>query len=165
MMGTLPGSASASEEPSGHETFGAAVRLLARREHSRVELRRKLRTRGHAPEAVELALARLGEYGYQSDARFAESFVRSRVDRGQGRLKIGAALRERGIGDDIASALLDLGESEWRRLATSALHKRFGDAAPGGRAEWAKRARFLAGRGFTSDVVSRVLDEHGPGTG
>ena len=155
----------ASTEPSDHETYGAAVRLLARREHSQVELRRKLRTRGHRPDAVERALTRLGEYGYQSDARFAESFVRSRVDRGQGRLKIVAALRERGIEDDIASALLDLGEPEWRRLATAALNKRFGDAAPAGRAEWVKRARFLAGRGFTSDVVSRVLDGVGTATG
>ena len=157
--------AGASNEPSDHETYGAAVRLLARREHSQVELRRKLRTRGHRPDAVERALTRLGEYGYQSDARFAESFVRSRVDRGQGRLKIVAGLRERGIEDDVASALLDLGEPEWRRLATAALNKRFGDAAPAGRAEWVKRARFLAGRGFTSDVVSRVLDGAGTATG
>jgi len=164
-MDALPDAGRAPDEPSGHETFGAAVRLLARREHSRVELRRKLRTRGHPPEAVEQALARLGEYGYQSDARFAESFVRSRVDRGQGRLKIVAALRERGIDDGIASALLDLGEPEWRRLATAALHKRFGDAAPADRAEWAKRARFLAGRGFTSDIVSRVLDGGGTAAG
>ena len=164
-MDALRGAGAASDEPSDHETYGAAVRLLARREHSQVELRRKLRTRGHRPDAVERALTRLGEYGYQSDARFAESFVRSCVDRGQGRLKIGAALRERGIEDDVASALLDLGEPEWRRLATAALHKRFGGAAPAGRAEWAKCARFLAGRGFTSDVVSRVLDDGGTATG
>ena len=164
-MDALSDAGDASNEPSDHETYGAAVRLLARREHSQVELRRKLRTRGHRPDAVERALTRLGEYGYQSDARFAESFVRSRVDRGQGRLKIVAGLRERGIEDDIASALVDLGEPEWRRLATAALRKRFGDAAPADRAEWVKRARFLAGRGFTSDVVSRVLDGAGTATG
>ena len=164
-MDVLSDAGAASDEPSDHETFGAAVRLLARREHSRLELRRKLRTRGHQPEAVERALTRLGEYRYQSDARFAESFVRSRVDRGQGLLKISAALRERGIDEGIASALLDLGEPEWRRLATAALRKRFGDAAPAGRAEWFKRARFLAARGFTSDVVGRVLDGGGTATG
>ena len=164
-MDALSDAGAASSEPWDHETYGAAVRLLARRDHSRLELRRKLRSRGHQPEAVEQALIRLGEYGYQSDSRFAESFVRSRVDRGQGRLKIVAALRERGIDDGIASTLLDLGELEWRRLATAALRKRFGDAAPADRAEWVKRARFLAGRGFTSDVVSRVLDGGGTATG
>ncbi len=164
-MDALSDAGTAPNEPSDHETYGAAVRLLARRDHSRLELQRKLRTRGHQPEAVEQALTRLGEHGYQSDVRFAESFVRSRVDRGQGRLKIGAALRERGIDDGIASALLDLGEAEWRRLATAALRKRFGDAAPAGRAEWVKQARFLAGRGFTSDVVSRVLDGGGTAAG
>ena len=164
-MDALSDAGATSTEPSDNETYGAAVRLLARREHSQVELRRKLRTRGHPPDAVERALTRLGEYRYQSDARFAESFVRSRVDRGQGRLKIVAALRERGIDDAIASELLDLGQPEWRRLATAALHKRFGEAAPADRAEWVKRARFLAGRGFTSDVVSRVLDGAGTDTG
>ena len=164
-MDALSDADAASNEPSDGDTYGAAVRLLARREHSQLELRRKLRTRGHRPEAVERALTRLGEYGYQSDARFAESFVRSRVDRGQGRSKIVAALRERGIEEGIAAALLDLGEPEWRRLATAALRKRFGDAVPAGRAEWVKRARFLAGRGFTSDIVSRVLDGGGTAVG
>lgn len=164
-MDALSDAGDASNEPSDHETYGAAIRLLARREHSQAELRRKLRTRGHRPDTVERALTRLGEYGYQSDARYAESFVRSRVDRGQGRLKIVAALRERGIEDDVVSALLDLGEPEWRRLAMAALRKRFGDAAPAGRAEWVRRARFLAGRGFPSDVVCRVLDGAGTATG
>ena len=115
---------------------------------------------------MERALTRLGEYGYQSDARFAESFVRSRVDRGQGRLKIVAGLRERGIEDGIVFALLDLGELGVAPLGHGgALHKRFGDAASASRAEWVKRARFLAGRGFTSDVVSRVLEGVGTATG
>ena len=145
----------------GHDTYVAAVRLLARREHSRLELRRKLLARGHSAEVVESTLTRLAEDGHQSDARFAESFVRSRMARGQGLLKIGAGLRERGVDDGIAATLLQLGDAEWGRLATAALRKRFGDAPAAGRAEWAKRVRFLAGRGFSSDIARRALDGAG----
>lgn len=142
---------------AGQDTYVAAVRLLARREHSRLELRRKLLRRGHPGEAADAALERAAADGYQSDARFAESFVRVRLMRGQGLLKIGAGLRERGIDDDIASSLLDLGDARWCDLATAALRKRFGDAPAAGRSEWLKRARFLAGRGFSSEIARRAL--------
>ena len=133
----------------------AAVRLLARREHARLELERKLAGRGHAPELVEGVLADLAAAGLQSDNRFAEVFVRSAVDRGHGPLKIRAGLRERGVDGD--AALVGLGDDEWRDFATTVIRKRFGSTPPRDRAEWAKRARFLSARGFSSDVASRVL--------
>lgn len=143
------------------QTYVAGVRLLANREHSRTELRRKLRVRGYSPDVIEAALTRLAKDGYQSDVRFAETFVRSRLERGQGLLKIAAALRQRGVDDEVASAPLDLGDAEWRRLAAAALRKRFGDDAPASRTDWSRRARFLAGRGFSSDIAARVLDIDG----
>ena len=143
---------------AGQHPYDVAIRLLARREHSLAELERKLAARGHTPDAVATTLAKLVADGYQSDGRFAESFIRSRLGRGQGVLKIRADLRERGIDDDMAATLLDLGDDDWRQMATNALYKRFGESPPQNRAEWAKRARFLTGRGFPSDVVSRVID-------
>ena len=143
---------------AGQHPYDVAIRLLGRREHSLAELERKLAVRGHMPDAVATTLAKLVAGGYQSDERFAESFIRSRLGRGQGVLKIRAGLRERGIDDDMAATLLDLGDDEWRQMATSALYKRFGGSPPQNRAEWAKRARFLTGRGFPSDVASQVID-------
>ena len=134
-----------------------AVRLLGRREHSRFELERKLGSRGHAQELVERVVGDLADAGLQSDERFAESFVHSALGRGHGPARIRARLRERGVEDDIASANLDLGDDEWRELATRAVRKRFGQTPPLDRADWAKRARFLAGRGFSADVTARVV--------
>ena len=140
----------------------AAVRLLARREHSRLELARKLAGRGHADDLIEEIVGDLARSGLQSDDRFAQAFVRSALGRGQGPVKIRAALTERGVDGDIASAHLHLDSHEWTERAANASSKRFGPAAPENRADWARRARFLAGRGFTSDVVAKVLDSSGP---
>ncbi|MDE0658045.1 MAG: regulatory protein RecX [Gammaproteobacteria bacterium] len=135
----------------------AAVRLLARREHSRLELARKLGSRGHPDDLIEETVADLADDGLQSDDRFAQAFVRSALGRGQGPLRIRAGLAERGINSDIASTYFDLDADEWRERAASALYKRFGSAPVESRADWARRARFLAGRGFPSDVAAKVL--------
>ncbi len=137
--------------------YNALIHLLARREHSRLELQRKLAARGHPPEVLERALAVLVAKGLQSDQRFAENYVRSAMDRGQGVLKIRAGLRERGIDDELAAAFLDQDDAHWRCQAAMAVAKRFGEAPPGDRAEWARRARFLTSRGFSSDVTASVL--------
>ncbi len=138
------------------EAYQAGIRYLARREHSRAELRRKLAGKGFAEPAVDAALGRLADAGLQSDERFAENFVRSALRRGQGAVKIRAALRQRGVDEDIAAALLDLGDAFWWQQAAAAIAKRFGSDAPADRREWAKRARFLAGRGFSADIAGRV---------
>ena len=109
-----------------------------------------------------------------SDSRFAESFVRRGVDRGHGPLKIRAGLRSRGVAEDIIDDTLTFPDDFWLDRARTAQAKRFGHgntnlsfdadasqnaaiAAPANRAEWAKRARFLAARGFASDIIYRTL--------
>lgn len=141
----------------------AAVRLLARREHSQFELARKLGSRGHPDDLIEETVGSLARAGLQSDDRFAEVFVRSALGRGQGPLKIRAGLTERGIDSDVVSAYFDLDADEWTERAASALRKRFGSAPVENRADWARRARFLAGRGFASGVVARALGPLGEG--
>lgn len=135
----------------------AAVRLLARREYSRFELARKLGTRGHPDDLIEEIVGSLTRAGLQSDERFAQAFVRSALGRGQGPLKIRAGLTERGVDSDIASVYFDLDADEWNERAANALRKRFGPAPVENRADWAKRARFLAARGFPSAVAAKVL--------
>ena len=137
----------------------AAVRLLARREHSRGELERKLGRRGHPRELIDLVVVGLADAGLQSDRRFAEGLVRSAVARGQGPLRIRARLRECGIDDATASVVLDRDDGDWEGLASTAVNKRFGPATPVDRGDWAKRARFLASRGFSSDVAARVIGD------
>jgi regulatory protein len=76
--------------------FEAAVGLLARRAHSRVELRRKLARRGYAEEEVVAAVTRLGEMRLQDDGAFAAGHVRRRAA-SRGPLALSAELAARGV--------------------------------------------------------------------
>ena len=135
----------------------AAVRLLARRDHSTDELRRKLKRRGHTEAAIEAVVTTLSDAAYLSDSRFADSFVRVRSERGQGPLRIRAQLRERGVEDAVADELLTETADFWIERARSARRKRFGEAPPATRDDWNRQARFLAHRGYPSDLIYRVL--------
>ena len=150
-----------------------ALRLLATREHSRFELRRKLLRRrasdaASATAQVDIVLDHLVRRDLLSDARFAEAFVRRGVDRGHGPLKIRAGLRSRGVAEDIIDDTLTFPDEFWLRRAQAVQAKRFGngsgrasknnaDGGPANRSEWARRARFLAARGFASDIIYRTL--------
>ncbi|MFC3284411.1 regulatory protein RecX [Litchfieldella rifensis] len=147
----------ASREASPHDD---AVRLLARREYSRAELEARLAAKGHAVAEIATCLDALLEQGLQSDARFAESFIRSRVSRGQGPVKIRAELGNRGVSRELVGAALaecEASESlDWYELACQALTRRYAGPADSPR-ERARRERFLAGRGFDFDQVQHAL--------
>lgn len=137
-----------------------AIRLLARREYSRAELQVRLAAKGHVDAIIAETLDALAREGLQSDTRFAEIFVRSRIARGQGPIKIRAELGDRGIDRELTRAALDdaqhAGEADWFALACDTLAKRFGDPGSTPR-ERARRERFLAGRGFDFDQVRHAL--------
>ena len=74
-----------------------AIGLLARREYSRAELAQRLRKKAFDEAAIDECLTALVEQGLQCDARFAASFVRSRLLRSQGVIRIKGELRQRGV--------------------------------------------------------------------
>ena len=96
----------------------AALRHLARRDHSEQELRGRLAEAGYDPESVEAALRRLKTEHLLDDSRFAAAFARSRLaGRGLGSLRIGAELRRRGVGREpieagLSQALADMPQRE-----------------------------------------------------
>ena len=135
------------------------MRLLARREHAAGELASKLVQRGYEREAADAEIARLAREGLQSDERFTELFVEQRIARGDGPLKIRAALDERGIAGARIDAALEVYADEWPSLARDALAHRFGGDRPATRRERARRARFLQSRGFPASIVARVTGE------
>jgi len=146
-----------AEDWSAANVEAAAVGLLARREHSRTELTRKLAARGAPAELVETVLDSLAERGLQSDARYAEALVNSRIGRRHGPARIRRELNDRGVASALAEEALDAADIDWFELARQARQRRFGDAAP---AEWNERvrqSRFLEYRGFTSDQVRFAL--------
>lgn len=146
-----------SEGRAYRAAFEQALRYLGQREYSVQELVTRLKGKGVDPATAALVVDDLRGRGLQSDARFAEAFVHSRINRGQGPIRIRQELSQRGIDDDVADEVLTQSAEYWLDLAREARVKKFGDDAPDGRDDWNRQARFLARRGFPSDLVYRVL--------
>ncbi len=137
------------------ELYALAVKLLARREHTRAELMRKLAAHG-TPEEIEMVLNRLAAAGLQSDARFVESFVRSRAERlGSARLR--QALRNKGVAAELIEAQMAALPDELER-ARAVWAKKF-PAPPSDAREWSRQARFLHSRGFANETIRKLLKE------
>jgi regulatory protein len=159
-----------------------AIQLLAQREHSRLELRRKLLPHaaaadvsarsadsGEAPDpaddegaaSVQARLDALLDWletnHYLSQQRFVESRVHARAARfGNLRIRQELAQHQVGLPADVESSLRDTELDRARAVWRARFSGRPADAA-----ERAKQARFLAGRGFGGDVIHRVLREAG----
>lgn len=141
-----------------------AVRLLARREHSRHELARKLAARGVPDELIDTVLGRLAEHHLQSDDRYAESLVTSRAGRGQGPVRIGRELVERGVAPESVEQALSEAGKDWFDLARQVRRRRFGVALPKDWKSRAQQSRFLEYRGFTGEQIRYALggDDEAP---
>ena len=135
-----------------------ALELLARREHSRRELTRKLAARGFPDDIIVAALDELERSGALANARFTDSFVRSRIAKGQGPQRIRAELAQRGIADDDANDGLRAADVDWLATIRSVRAKRFGPELPRDYAERARQARFLQYRGFDSAQIRVALE-------
>ena len=134
-----------------------ALRLLSGREHSRAELARKLGSEANGDE-LDALLDRLESLDLLSDARFAQSYVRSRQARmGDRRLRM--ELKQKGVPEHlIEHALEDATDTDDTARARVVWQKKFG-RQPADAREWARQARFLQGRGFAADVIHRILKD------
>ncbi len=138
---------------------GRALKYLAAREHSRVELRRKLGPHAESPEQLETALDELEARGLLSAERFAESMVHRKAAR-FGAARIQAELAQHRLPADIAQAAVrTLRDSDMAR-AHALWVKRYGCVATDPK-ELARQVRFLTARGFASDAVRRVVRGEG----
>jgi regulatory protein len=120
-------------------------------------LRQKLAQRQADPELLEQVLDQLQQAGLQSDERFTESFIESRINKGQGPIRIGKELKERGIGDSLIERYLEIYDGEWRDLLEQVHDAKFGSGPVGVSKELAKRARFLEYRGFPGEMIRSFL--------
>jgi len=132
-----------------------ALSLLARREHSRAEITRKLGQAGFAVEDIAPLLDEFEQKNWLSDRRFAESYVADHRARA-GRVKLAYDLRQRGVPDAIIEAVLsDNRDSELDR-AREVWQKKFG-IAPADAAEKVRQMRFLQSRGFAQEIIQKTL--------
>jgi regulatory protein len=153
-----------SSRRPGDTALTRAVSLLSRREHSALELRRKLLQRGFAESEVDQALARLSERGLQDDVRFAQTLGRMRAGSGHGPQRLRAELAQHGLSAElVADAVATAGDAEeWQQRALELARRRWPQGVSDLR-EKRRLADFLARRGFAMEhirFVMQALSEH-----
>jgi regulatory protein len=134
-----------------------ALRLLARREHSRDELRRKLAPHIAEGEDVDALLDELRQRGWLSDVRFAEQTIRAKARR-FGPFKLAQQLRARGVDEEAIAAAFHAAGADGQSSLEAVWKTRFREM-PGDERELARQVRFLQGRGFALDDILRYLKE------
>ena len=155
-----PDEASPTAAPTAplSEIESRAIKLLTTREHSRLELDRKLRARGYPAEDVEQVLDQLEREDWLSESRLVERYVAERLEKGFGPIRIRFELREKGLSDALIRPQLDLDDSQCLELIARVHRQRFGEMPPADRNDFAKRARFLEYRGFPQGLIARYLE-------
>ena len=144
--------------PTAATLRARAVGWMARREHSRAELRQKLRRLGGAEADIESLLDTLEQERLLSDQRYAEGVARVRAAR-FGSQRVANELRQKGVGAEVAGLVADLKAGDLD-LAQSVWARKFG-VAPTDAAERARQMRFLQARGFPGDVIRKVVPKSG----
>ncbi|AZG09998.1 recombination regulator RecX [Pigmentiphaga sp. H8] len=139
---------------SGPSLKARAVGYLSRREHSRLELGRKLARFGEEDE-VRAVLDSLEKEGWLSTQRYAQSVVH-RLAAKQGTLRIMHELRQHGVADAQIAELRDTLETTELARAREVWRKRFG-TLPADASQRAKQVRFLMSRGFGQSTIRQVL--------
>ncbi len=159
-----------SENPSRRSAYSRlldrAIRILAMRDHSESELRRKLTQPvmtktgpepiDAPPEEVDKVVAWCLESRYLDDARFTRQFIASRGRKGYGPARIRQELNQKGIGkEEIGSAMADC-ETDWSMAAREQAQRKFGEPLPVAFAEKVKVQRFLLNRGYLMEDIQNI---------
>lgn len=133
-----------------------ALRLLARREYSRFELHARLSSDCTDPDEIDRLLDDFEVKGWISEQRWVDAVVRTRRGR-FGSMKVLHELKAKGASEDgltrareaLAVTEMDAARSVWRKKYAG---------APANMSERARQARFLGSRGFSAEVVRKILD-------
>ncbi len=140
-----------------------AMDYLARREYGRQELIDKLATAGFDADVAMTVVDVLRDENLQSDQRFSESFVQSRISQGKGPVRIRQELKERGIRSEVIDDALEEAAADWFAMAAEIRVKKFGPDVPGEFKEKARQMRFLQYRGFEQEHIQSAMRTHGLG--
>lgn len=143
---------------TGQRLRGTAFALLAKREHSRQELKSKLLLYGACPIELEPLLAELTGNNYQSDERMAGMLVRANLRKGRGPARIQQELKKHHIETELADG--DLEEVNWLQQAIDLRMTKFGEQLPSEQKEKARQIRFLQYRGFALDICLKAIHQN-----
>ncbi len=148
----------------------SAMNILAGREHSIDELRQKLRRKfskfdafsnenSQLQSSIEKILQQLLADKLLDESRFTECFIRSRINKGSGPVKIRHELMNRGISSELTDELLDNSYEFWQQHIETVRDKRFGSQYPKDYKEQSRQSRFLYQRGFSGELIRRLFNE------
>jgi regulatory protein len=157
----VPPQKKTSSPPTVQGGRDTALRLLSRREHGAAELKHKLIRRGHDASAAADIVGQMADAGWQSDERYAEMLVRSRVAQGYGPLRIRAELEAARVPDAEIRMALASADVDWTAQAVAVHGRKFRTPASAA-AEWQKQYRFLAMRGFEPGQIRVALKGEPP---
>jgi len=160
----------------------SAMNILAGREHSIAEMRQKLQRKlnrretntesdlgksdldkpeldkpERIAEQIEVVLAQLLAEKLLDEARFTEAFIRSRINKGSGPIKIRHELKNRGIAGEMVDDYMENAYDFWQVHIKAARNKRFGNQLPKDYKEQSKQSRFLYQRGFSGELIQRLF--------
>jgi regulatory protein len=138
----------------------AIYQILAQRDHSVMELQRKLAARGFALPAITAAINQFIDRGLVNDSVFATNFINMKQAQGYGPLCIKQELLARGISQDVIAAQLDFSATIWRPIAHKVWQKKFHGMLPNSRREQAKQLRFLQYRGFSYEHIIDIIGRY-----
>ena len=142
----------------GQRLRSTAFALLAKREHSRQELKSKLLLYGASPEELEPLLAELTGNDYQSDERMAGMLVRANMRKGRGPARIQQELKKHHIEAELAEE--DIEQVNWLQQAMELRMRKFGEELPIEQKEKARQVRFLQYRGFDLDICFKAITKN-----
>ena len=94
--------------------------------------------------------------GLQSDHRYTESFLNSRINKGYGPVRLAMELRERGIEADLIETCIKNLDIDWLDTLNSVRRKKFGEKLPVDYSAQLKESRFLQYRGFTVEQIKKL---------
>lgn len=142
---------------AGPSLKARAIAILSRREHSRLELQRKLAAHASDADDLEKLLDDLERENWLSNQRFAQSLVNRRASR-HGSSRIVQELRQHGLADEAIADINEKLRSTEIERARVVWEKKFGQA-PEDAKSYAKQFRFLASRGFSAECLRRILGD------
>ena len=158
-----PGAPDGAEEAPGpdspKELKARALRLLMRREHSRAELAKKLAPHAESVDVVETLLDELVQKKFLSEDRMAEARAHV-LSRKYGASRVRYDLHSKGVAEETIERVAAEARTTELERAIAIFNRKFREPA-GSPQDRAKRMRFLAARGFSSDTIRKVLAQSG----
>ncbi len=148
--------------PDIKAAYSVALRMLTRREHCEAEVRQKLESRNFDDIAIDSAIEELKNYGYLNDSRYAEAFLRYRMQRGEAPWMAAAKARQKGVEALALQVALDDAEASYdgfqvcRELLSQRDPQRL---RHDDERVWQRHARFLRNKGHDAATILRILNE------